>query len=206
MANGTTDKVDVAVAEGGAYEVIRKRLLTQSDDTDIAEVHFEIRPATEAVWLPLSPSDADAPYDFSLNMTELSLAYGDYVVRATATDALGNVGAATTGAITLDERPPTVDALGMDNALAVISQTHVFSGVISEQPAWGGALATYHFASNAPFADNSGNGNDATCTACPTGTAGIFGRSLHAQSSLQTGRSVRCLFRPREFAPHPGGF
>ncbi len=104
--------------------------------------------------------------------------HGAYSVRVTATDALGNVGAATVGAITLDERPPTIDALGMSDSIAVISQTHVFSGVVGEQPAWGGALATYHFASNAPLADNSGNGYDAACTACPTEGNGVFGRSL----------------------------
>lgn len=107
--------------------------------------------------------------------------FGPYTVVVYAEDAVGNSVETAVGTILLDERPPSSDINLWQLPPAVISQTLILSGTVSEAEDWGGALARYHFeeASGATtFHDSSVQQNHATCTNCPNVTAGLFGQGV----------------------------
>ena len=59
------------------------RILATSPDLDIASVRFELRPTSGGAWTVIA-TDTSAPYEAELNPESLS--FGDYELRAVATD------------------------------------------------------------------------------------------------------------------------
>ncbi|MDJ0657674.1 MAG: CARDB domain-containing protein, partial [Xanthomonadales bacterium] len=80
------------------------RIVAQSEDLDIASVLFEYRAAASAVWTALGAPDTDVPYQATLDPVAEGLDFGDFQIRATATD---------TGGLT-DPAPPVVDVVYAD--------------------------------------------------------------------------------------------
>ncbi|MCP4428773.1 MAG: LamG domain-containing protein, partial [Chloroflexi bacterium] len=70
---------------------------------------------------------------------------GRYTIEVTSADLMGNEATAVIGAIYLDERSPSVDTLNGVLPAVMISDTLVLSGTVGDQPAWGGAVARFHF-------------------------------------------------------------
>lgn len=64
-------------------------LLGYSPDTDVASVLFQYRPSGSPAWLDVGPADTRAPFEIVFD--PLPLAFGDYDLRALATDTHGNV-------------------------------------------------------------------------------------------------------------------
>ena len=79
-----------------------------SPDTDIAQVLFEYREEPGGVWTALGPADLSAPWATVLDPGTLGIPYGDYRLRAIATDLGGQTDASPTsiGVTYSDLTPP----------------------------------------------------------------------------------------------------
>ncbi len=90
-------------------ERFEKTIVVRADtaDLDIKQVRFEYRSTAETTWTPLASADTP-PYIVNLNPEEHGLTYGEYNLRAVATDEGGNTDP-TPGFITVvytDLTPP----------------------------------------------------------------------------------------------------
>jgi len=65
-------------------------LLAVSEDQDVAEVRFEVRPASETSWTNLG-ADLEAPFDREWDPSAEGRPYGEYLLRAVASDSGGRV-------------------------------------------------------------------------------------------------------------------
>lgn len=130
--------------------------------------------------------------NWSLDYEVFGRPHGRFYLKITVEDAVGN--ASTTsfyphalqlqplageGELLLDARPASVDSDDWLLPEDVISQVVTLSGVASELPIWGSAVARYHFeeASGTTVYDHSALDNHAICTACPSPAAGPFGQA-----------------------------
>ncbi|MCP4425320.1 MAG: LamG domain-containing protein, partial [Chloroflexi bacterium] len=76
---------------------------------------------------------------------------------------------------------PSVDTLNGVLPAVMISDTLVLSGTVGDQPAWGGAVARFHFEEGAgasTYYDYTTHNNNATCINCPTAATGPFGQAV----------------------------
>ena len=91
----------------------------------VAQVRFELRPATGGAWQPLA-ADGDAPY----RVVSAALAGdGPYEVRAVAADAVGNEASAPATAIVIDRTAPTAS---LDSLAASVSGTITLAATASD--------------------------------------------------------------------------
>jgi len=65
----------------------------ESPDLDISSVQFQYKIVQDAVWINLGAPTAQSPYTAYLSLKEAGLPYGDYHVRAVATDTGGKTDA-----------------------------------------------------------------------------------------------------------------
>ena len=129
--------------------------------------------------------------NWSLDYEILGKPHGRFYIRVTVEDEVGN--SSTTsfdpnglqplvgeGELLLDARPPSVDGDSWLLPDHVISQVVTLSGAASELPIWGSTAARYHFdeTDGATIYDHSGLDNHASCSNCPSHTAGLFGNAL----------------------------
>lgn len=87
VETGPPDLTFVQPLDGTRFESALY-LLTTSADRDLAQVQFAYSAYGSGNWIPLA-TDLDAPFESLLDPTALGLAYGDYQLRATATDTSG---------------------------------------------------------------------------------------------------------------------
>ena len=91
----------------------------------VAQVRFELRPASGGAWQPLA-ADGDAPY----RVVSPALAGdGAYEVRAVAADAVGNEASAPAAAIVIDRTAPSAS---LDNLAASVSGTVTLAATASD--------------------------------------------------------------------------
>ena len=108
----------------------------------VAQVRFELRPATGGAWQPLA-ADGDAPY----RVVSAALAGdGPYEVRAVAADAVGNEASAPATAIVIDRTAPTAS---LDSLAASVSGTITLAATASD-PGSGVARVEFQVARPAP--------------------------------------------------------
>lgn len=101
-------------------------VLGRSEDRDIADVLFEYAPAGTSSWVALGDADAEAPFESIFDPSNLGLEYGDYHIRATATDDGGQsdpTPAQVTVVFTDLEAPdPVIDlAVTVDGDIALLT-------------------------------------------------------------------------------------
>lgn len=91
----------------------------------VAQVRFELRPATGGAWQPLA-ADGDAPYRI---VSPALGADGAYEVRAVAADTVGNEASAPATAIVIDRTAP---AASLDTLAAGVSGTVTLTATASD--------------------------------------------------------------------------
>ena len=91
----------------------------------VAQVRFELRPATGGAWQALA-ADGDAPYRV---VSAALVGDGPYEVRAVAADAVGNEASAPATAIVIDRTAPTAS---LDSLAASVSGTITLAATASD--------------------------------------------------------------------------
>jgi len=107
LDNNIPHSVIVSIADGENFEN-EIYLLTEQSDLDIAQVVFEYRAANTSNWLSVATILGEAPYEFLWDTQ--TLAYGDYELRAVATDVNNNADGAPVALVVhkVDLTPPNI--------------------------------------------------------------------------------------------------
>lgn len=134
---------------------------------------------------------------------------GRYTITVTAEDMVGNYTAtaktnnklAGEDTILLDGRPAVAELIS--TLAPTQTGSFIVSGIVGDQPDWGGAVAQYHFEDTMgtfTMTDHSDSGNDASCTTCPTlSSDGVFRNSAQFDG-VDDYLIVPYLFNPIDMA------